>query len=315
MANPLEQSFTHILPNPSIPSRTIGSVVRWLSLKIRATFITYHHFNIEESFMQTLFSKYHGTGNDFIMVDNRANNLLRHHPELYALLCNRRFGIGADGVILLQNSPGYDFEMVYYNSDGYEGSMCGNGGRCAVAFAKQVGIIEGNHTRFLAIDGVHEAHIEDTGIVSLLMQPVMEIKEKDGNYILNTGSPHFVRLITAFEEVDVFGEGAAIRFSPPFREEGINVNFVQLLNGFAKVATYERGVEDETYSCGTGVVASGIALAVRHKQLGNVNTEVHTKGGVLWVKFHNHDHRHFTDIWLQGPATFVFSGQIALDIP
>jgi len=261
--------------------------------------------------MQIRFYKYHGTGNDFVMVDNRNNHLMRYQPKLYAHWCDRRFGIGADGVILLQSKQGFDFEMVYYNADGFEGSMCGNGGRCAVAFAHKIGLITGNYTRFYAVDGEHEAYIDELGEISLLMQPVSAIQEEGGDFILNTGSPHYVKFVKNVDGVDVLEQGRAVRYSPAFLEKGINVNFVEPLEGGIKVATYERGVEAETFSCGTGVVASAIALAMKYGKLGNVDIVVHTKGGDLKVKLVN-NHQLFTDIWLQGPAAYVFSGEISI---
>ncbi|OWY25503.1 diaminopimelate epimerase [Sphingobacteriales bacterium UPWRP_1] len=267
--------------------------------------------------MNTAFAKYHGTGNDFIMIDNRNLLLPRANTNVYASWCHRRFGIGADGVILIQNRPDCDFEMVYYNADGNEGSMCGNGGRCAVAFARQLGVFSGNTCRFVAADGLHEAAVDQqTGIVSLQMQPVKEIQLYHNDYVLNTGSPHYVKMVTDLNNIAVFEQGAQIRYSPYFKEQGINVNFVQPHAQGIAVATYERGVENETYSCGTGVVASAITYAMLQNRLGTVTVPVETKGGQLWVQLTNH-HTHFTDIWLKGPATFVFNGTISttLNLP
>ncbi|HRI26908.1 MAG TPA: diaminopimelate epimerase [Chitinophagales bacterium] len=256
------------------------------------------------------FAKYHGTGNDFIMIDNRSAQLPRYAPDLYAQWCHRRFGVGADGVILLQPATGYDFEMVYYNADGHEGSMCGNGGRCAVAFAHKIGFFTTDRTSFLATDGAHEAVIASNGWIWLLMQPVNKVEQVMGNYVLNTGSPHFVCFTAGIEQINVPVEGAKIRYSPPYKEKGINVNFVEPTTNALQVATYERGVEDETFSCGTGVVASGIAYALQQNKIGNVSCPIVTKGGTLEVSFTNHQNLFFTDIWLKGPATHVFDGLI-----
>lgn len=260
--------------------------------------------------MTLSFAKYHGTGNDFILIDNRSLQLQRHNPNLYAFWCHRRFGIGADGVILLQQTPEHNFEMVYYNADGYEGSMCGNGGRCAVAFAQQLGLVPDGEARFLAADGTHNAHIDSKDFVALQMHAVSDIQVQEGNYVLNTGSPHFVQIVPDLNAIDVFAQGAQIRYSQHFKEQGINVNFVQTTADTLKVATYERGVENETYSCGTGVVASGIAYAVKQNLKGTITLPVETKGGQLWVQLTINPNGSFTDVWLKGPATFVYNGHI-----
>lgn len=279
--------------------------------------------------MKIIFHKYHGAGNDFIMVDNRTQLLPRHSPELYAQWCHRRFGIGADGVILLQNHAEYDFEMVYYNADGCEGSMCGNGGRCIAAFAKQLEIVQ-EKMFFWAADGLHAALLNDRPtMVSIQMKDVVAIQQYSKNdWILNTGSPHYVRFVNHLAQIDVLTEGRLVRNAPNFSKEGINVNFVEINNPFhLKVATYERGVEDETYACGTGVVACCIAAychvqsSIRPKSDNEATThqyEVETKGGPLSVSFkHSKPDNHtllFSDIWLTGGATHVFSGQIDLAI-
>ncbi len=260
--------------------------------------------------MQINFSKYQGTGNDFVIIDNRDLTLNRQQTELYAFLCHRRFGIGADGVILLQNHPDYAFEMVYFNSDGRESTMCGNGGRCIAAFAAHLGIIQPKEmVYFLAIDGEHQAIYED-GKTQLLMTNVKGIQRENGDFQLDTGSPHYVQLVETMESVDVFQAGRSIRYSEPFKQEGINVNFVVKIENGIQVATYERGVEDETYSCGTGVVASAIVAVKQEWFPAQTDIPIVTKGGILSVRCQQTDTDSFGDIWLSGAATFVFRGTI-----
>ena len=260
--------------------------------------------------MQFHFYKYQGTGNDFILVDNRQNELGLTQQNIHRL-CNRRFGIGADGLMLLQNKEGFDFEMKYYNADGKEGSMCGNGGRCMVKFAYHLGIHRELY-RFLASDGVHEAEIDIDGIVSLKMKYVTMIKKFHGDYILNTGSPHYIKMANHVMELDVYKKGYEIRHSKEFEDEGINVNFVEQLEEPDKiiVRTFERGVEDETYSCGTGVTAA--ALVCYHNENGFNDVEVQTLGGHLSVEFDRVDEDRFENIWLCGPAEKVFQGDVEI---
>ncbi|HRE37371.1 MAG TPA: diaminopimelate epimerase [Chitinophagaceae bacterium] len=260
--------------------------------------------------MQFHFYKYQGTGNDFILVDNRQNELGLTQQNIHRL-CNRRFGIGADGLMLLQNKEGFDFEMKYYNADGKEGSMCGNGGRCMVKFAYHLGIHRELY-RFLASDGVHEAEIDIDGIVSLKMKDVTMIKKFHGDYILNTGSPHYIKMVNHVMELDVYKKGYEIRHSKEFEDEGINVNFVEQLEEPDKiiVRTFERGVEDETYSCGTGVTAA--ALVCYHNENGFNDVEVQTLGGHLSVEFDRVDEDRFENIWLCGPAEKVFQGDVEI---
>jgi diaminopimelate epimerase len=216
--------------------------------------------------MQLHFYKYQGTGNDFIIFDNRDNSIALTKEQV-AFLCNRRFGIGADGLMLLNSHSDYDFEMKYYNADGGESSMCGNGGRCLVKFAAERGIFKSQY-RFLAIDGEHEASIENNGHVSLKMVDVSSVQSEYNSHILNTGSPHYVEITDHVMDLDVYEKGKAIRYSDDFKKEGINVNFVELTEepDTILVRTYERGVEDETYSCGTGVTAA--ALVSFHNEYG-----------------------------------------------
>ncbi len=255
--------------------------------------------------MEIHFYKYQGTGNDFVMIDNRDNHFPKNDMQLINKLCDRRFGIGADGLILLENSDTFDFKMIYFNADGNEGSMCGNGGRCLVAFANRLSVIDTKAT-FDAIDGLHHATF-DNGIVSLQMIDVLTIDEFDSHSFLDTGSPHHVEFVSDVSEVDVINEGRKIRNGAPYFEEGTNVNFTEQVGGNAiKVRTYERGVEGETLSCGTGVTAAAIASYVSGKVTGN-NIDISAVGGKLAVRFDN-SNGVFKNVFLTGPATFVFEG-------
>ncbi|PIF01464.1 MAG: diaminopimelate epimerase [Maribacter sp.] len=252
------------------------------------------------------FYKYQGTGNDFVIIDNRDNTFPKDDMGLVARLCDRRFGVGADGLILLENDMSVDFNMVYYNSDGKQGSMCGNGGRCLVAFAKFMGMIS-SKARFNAIDGLHSATI-DGDLIELKMGDVTDITEKPNAYFLDTGSPHHVQLVKGLLGLDVFREGAKIRYGV-YGQKGSNINFVgDLGDGTFSVRTYERGVEDETLSCGTGVTAVAIAM---HKA-GKVSSpivNIGTKGGRLQVRFSTEGDR-YVDVHLKGPAKQIFKGEI-----
>ncbi|ANE50043.1 diaminopimelate epimerase [Flavisolibacter tropicus] len=261
--------------------------------------------------MKLTFYKYQGTGNDFVILDNRNNGYASLTKNQINFLCDRRFGIGADGLMLLNSHPSYDFEMKYYNADGGESTMCGNGGRCLVKFANDIGILKESY-HFIAIDGEHEASVDLDGTVSLKMNDVNEIQYKGDHFILNTGSPHYVQSKSDVQQLDVYKEGHKIRYSPSFEKEGINVNFVEQLEAADKifVRTYERGVEDETYSCGTGVTAA--ALVSYHNENGFNHVDVLTKGGQLSVEFDKIGDS-FKNIWLTGPAEKVFEGTIALN--
>jgi diaminopimelate epimerase len=251
------------------------------------------------------FYKYQGTGNDFVIIDNR-NGVYQPTTEKNRWLCDRKFGIGADGLICLNPSDQSDFYMLYFNSDGNESTMCGNGGRCMTAFAKKIGLIQ-NQTTFHAIDGIHEAKINDQNWVELKMMDVEKVENKNGCYILNTGSPHYIEFVENVEAVDVDHSGANIRYSEPFKAEGINVNFVEIQEKGIEVATYERGVEGETLSCGTGVTAAAIAYGLKKNLQGEV--PIRTKGGNLAVKFEQTNNG-FQNVWLCGPATFVYKATI-----
>lgn len=257
--------------------------------------------------MQLNFFKYQGTGNDFILADNRKNEYSSLNQSQIHQLCDRRFGIGADGLMLLNEKNGYDFEMKYYNADGKEGTMCGNGGRCMVKFAYHLGMHKEVY-RFLASDGVHEAEIDTDGIVSLKMKDVKKINRFHNDFILDTGSPHYIKLVNDVMNFEVYKKGYEIRHSKEFEEEGINVNFVEQLTEPDKiiVRTFERGVEDETFSCGTGVTAA--ALVCYHNENGFNEVEVQTIGGQLSVEYDRVDDSRFVNIWLCGPAEKVFEG-------
>ena len=250
------------------------------------------------------FYKYQGTGNDFIMIDDRESTFDSNDQELIAALCERRMGIGADGLILLRKHDKLDFEMIYFNADGKLSSMCGNGGRCIVAFAKMLDIIT-NETNFMAIDGAHKAKIAQDGIY-LQMQEVTKIEGVGEGIVLNTGSPHYIEMVDSLDNLDVEKEGRKIRNSAPFKKEGINVNFV-LDAADLEVRTYERGVEGETLSCGTGVVATAIAMHYAQCIEENI-VDVKTKGGVLSVSFEEFNGT-YRNIWLSGEVSIVFAGE------
>jgi diaminopimelate epimerase len=258
-------------------------------------------------FMNLHFYKFEGAGNDFILVDNRDLRIDHHNPAFLSGLCDRRFGIGADGIMFLQEITGYDFEMVYYNADGQPSSMCGNGGRCIVAFAKMLGLIK-EETNFLAVDGPHYAKISETGDwVSLQMIDVDDIQHDGNASVLNTGSPHYVISQPDLKEKNVFEDGRAIRYNETYASNGINVNFVEDMGDHYFVRTYERGVEDETFACGTGVTAVALAMAKQKNLTGHNNTPISVLGGKLNIKF-DYDGEKFTEVFLEGPATFVFEG-------
>lgn len=265
------------------------------------------------------FYKYQGAGNDFIILDNRNsiyNHLSQHE---IAKLCDRRFGIGADGLMMLENHHTHDFQMVYFNSDGLPGTMCGNGGRCIVAFAKKLGIGKEKFS-FWASDGVHQAEViselDNQLLVKLQMKDVFTYNRQRSYFVIDTGSPHYVKFVEDVEGVNVVHEGRKIRYSPKF-PEGINVNFVEMTPTGLWVRTYERGVEDETYSCGTGSVASALAYSLLMKNpVGKLAINVLTKGGHLQIDatIAEGKSKHFyifKEIYLQGLTQFVFQGEFA----
>jgi diaminopimelate epimerase len=264
------------------------------------------------------FWKYQGAGNDFVMIDQRSQKwLTRADQKTIELFCNRRFGIGADGLILLELKEGYDFEMIYFNADGRESTMCGNGGRCIAAFARYLDIVS-DSCRFWAIDGPHEAFIReddtDTSWVELQMIDVPSVKREDEAYVLNTGSPHYVRFMeNGLAQCDMVAAGQAVRYSEQWKKDGINVNLCSANQnkGGIDIRTYERGVEDETLACGTGVTAAAISAFIREDApFGEFAIPVHALGGDLSVRFTAHPDGSFTNVWLCGPAALVFEGTI-----
>ena len=258
--------------------------------------------------MSFKFHKYHGTGNDFIMINDPRSEFPEENYELIRHLCERRFGIGADGLILIRNHADMDFRMVYFNSNGKEGSMCGNGGRCAVAFAYKKGLCKDSAT-FMAIDGTHVAKVIRPEHIQLKLQSVKSIRLQHDHYELDTGSPHYVTFVEQVDKVDVYKLGQEIRLSNAFRTEGINVNFVEHGPERIIVRTYERGVENETFSCGTGVVAAALCASLRESSE-KTEYQVRTKGGDLSVSFRMEGEHSFRNIILEGPAEFVYQGTI-----
>jgi len=252
--------------------------------------------------MNIKFSKYQGAGNDFILIDNRKDNIRLSESQIEKL-CHRRFGIGADGLMILESNTETDFRMKYYNSDGKEGSMCGNGGRCIVAFANEIGISKKEY-QFIAIDGLHQAILKGTE-VNLKMSKVDDIKQFDKDWFLDTGSPHAVEVVDNINAVEVSEEGKTLRFDPRFGENGTNVNFIEINQNQLKIRTYERGVEAETYACGTGAVASAIIANQLNPELKWFSLEA--LGGTLEVSFERIDNS-YTNIWLKG----VFEGQTSI---
>jgi diaminopimelate epimerase len=260
--------------------------------------------------MRIPFSKYQGTGNDFILIDNRLHHFSLTKEQI-TFLCHRQFGIGADGLMLLEPEPGVDFKMVYFNSDGNESSMCGNGGRCISAFAHHLGIVD-TYVKFMATDGLHEASIGDNNLVSLKMKDVKSIEQHKEYFFLDTGSPHYVEIVPNVLDLNVYQKGRDIRYSEPFAEQGTNVNFIEKINENVFVRTYERGVENETLSCGTGVTAAALVASLTGISTHKNSCLIQTKGGALEVSFEKVLENTFYNIWLKGPANLVFEGQIDL---
>lgn len=268
------------------------------------------YFNrfLTSKFIVLKFYKYQGTGNDFVLVDDRSGKVKLSEKQI-AFLCHRRFGIGADGFILLRLHEDYDFEMAYYNSDGRQSSMCGNGGRCIARFAADLGIA-GSSYRFLAIDGPHEAKVSKKE-VSLKMGDVKQVDQVQDDWFADTGSPHHVQFRSAPDHMEIIKEAHGIRYSDIYAEKGVNVNFVDPGQDSIYMRTYERGVEDETFSCGTGVTAAAL---VSHSsgRIKKKDIKVRTKGGNLSVKFDPDGSGGYQNIWLTGPAVFVFEGEIKI---
>lgn len=255
--------------------------------------------------MRLAFYKYQGTGNDFIVVDDRQKNLGNYSNEFVQKLCDRCLGIGADGFIVLRDHSEYDFEMIYHNADGSQ-SLCGNGSRCAIHLAQQLGMID-REAYFLTTDGMHQAYIQDD-LIHVKMHDVIEIKKISEGYWLNTGSPHYVAYEKDLDSLDVYQQGKKIRNSEPFQKEGVNVNFVQRKDdGTLAMRTYERGVEAETLSCGTGATAVALVASLE----GSTSpVTINAKGGQLQVSFTKNSEQHFQDIYLIGPAQQVYQGTI-----
>lgn len=262
--------------------------------------------------MHLTFFKYQGAGNDFILIDNRKNQVQLSTDHIKHL-CDRHFGIGADGLMLLEQSQIADFKMVYFNSDGKESTMCGNGGRCIVAFAKKLKLIR-QTTTFEAVDGLHYAEVLKNGHIRLQMKNVTNIRSYKNAYVLNTGSPHYVQFVKNLASVNVYEKGRKIRYHKDFRKKGINVNFVEINDTHhIAVRTYERGVENETLSCGTGVTAA--ALVTAHKyEIPEGIIHITTRGGPLWVEFKRYKKHHYSDLFLIGNADMVFQGKMDINI-
>lgn len=254
--------------------------------------------------MNLNFYKYQGTGNDFVMIDNRTKIFPKQNTDIISRICDRHFGIGADGLILIENDEQFDFKMIYFNADGSQ-TFCGNGARCAVAFAKKLDLID-DKTTFLAVDGSHFAEIKND-IISLQMIDVDEIKVHDNAVFMYTGTQHHIEIVDELETYPVFENGKKIRNS--YKEPGSNVNFAQQLNDHTfRVRTYEKGVENETMACGTGVTAVAIAMHKTNKTTSNI-ISLPVEGGLLKVSF-DEKNGIYKNVFLKGPAQFVFKGEI-----
>jgi diaminopimelate epimerase len=264
---------------------------------------------LTKDYMEIDFRKYQGTGNDFVMIDGRKE-AVNFSPKQIQAICDRRFGVGADGLILIKNHAAVDFEMDYYNADGSQ-SFCGNGSRCAQAYAKALGIIKGQST-FLAIDGMHKGRSAGNNFATQ-MGDVDQVQQLGKDYFVDTGSPHYIRYVEDVDAVDIYKEGKEIRYSEPYREKGTNVNFVSEHDNYLKVRTYERGVEGETFSCGTGVTAVVISFLYKNKMQLNA-VKIMTVGGELHIELNKVSDQEYKDIWLVGPAVEVFSGTFELRI-
>lgn len=259
------------------------------------------------------FSKYHGTGNDFVMIDGRDQDTSYFDNDLIRQICDRRFGIGSDGLIILEEGKRADFKMRYFNADGFEGTMCGNGGRCITAFAHHLKIT-GLETSFEGIDGLHSSTILPNGEIRLRLKDVNGLRWVEDGYLLDTGSPHFVKFVSQLDQVEVDIEGKEIRNQSRFGKGGVNVNFVEKGGSSNRISvrTFERGVEAETFSCGTGVTAAAIC-SYFHFKSDIFSYSVRTRGGKLNVSFKAQHHSHFTDIYLTGPTAHVYNGSIEIN--
>ncbi len=257
--------------------------------------------------MNLHFYKYHGVGNDFVILDNRSRiyDILKDQHTI-AALCHRRFGISADGLMMIEEDPGLDFNMVYFNADGGLGSLCGNGGRCIVALAHRLGII-GDRTTFNAADGIHDAKVINPDYIELKMASVHIMNMYGNHVVLDTGSPHYIQLVEELQSFPVYEKGKAIRYSSEY-PEGINVNFIEPNGAGLLIRTYERGVEDETWACGTGATAAALAYVELKSKYDLTEISLEAKGGVLKVKFTRLEAGHFENIWLCGSAQSVYEG-------
>ncbi len=256
--------------------------------------------------MRIQFSKYQGTGNDFIIVDNR-NGLFHPTKEQIVHLCDRKFGIGSDGLILIESTGFSDFYMNFFNPDGSQ-SFCGNGSRCAVRYAQKLGLVA-KEGEFKAIDTKHDFTSDDE-VVRIKMKNILGIEREEEDFIIHTGSPHYIIYKNNIDQIDILSEAHKIRYSERFKDAGINVNFVEEKDGVLHVRTYERGVENETLSCGTGVTAVALSYGYQHPELKEVT--VQTRGGKLSVAFNNLGNGEFEDVWLIGPTQFVYDGEITV---
>jgi diaminopimelate epimerase len=265
---------------------------------------------INQKHNDLIFYKFQGAGNDFVLFENLSMPL---SPKWVEKICHRNFGVGADGLMALGHSTKADFSMAYYNADGQPGSFCGNGARCIVAMAFQLGLIP-NACIFEAYDGLHKAIIHEDGLVSVQMKDVLSIHSIPQGYMLDTGSPHLIRFVDKLSDINVFEEGKKWRTHDQFKPGGINVNFVESGIDGLKIATFERGVENETLACGTGITAAALVSSVDDKRQKNCSVPVLAKGGILQVDFQKDDSGKFTNIWLKGPAEFVFSGRLNPDL-
>ena len=261
--------------------------------------------------MRTIhFYKWQGAGNDFILLDGRNGLDIETNPNIINRLCNRHFGIGADGLMVMSLIHGFDFRMTYYNSDGYEADMCGNGARCIVGLAAQLGVFQKEAT-FLARDGRHTGVLLPGGACKVSIRNVAQSETVGQGYFLNTGVPHLVVFIDRIDSVDVERDGSKLRFDSQFGPDGTNVNFVQLASSHLMIRTFERGVEAETLACGTGVVASAIAASLKDPQYASPVT-CKARGGTLSVSFQPEANQSFSNVWLEGPAREVFQGDIEI---
>lgn len=253
------------------------------------------------------FYKYQATGNDFVIVDNRDSRHAFSKEEI-SRICHPKFGVGADGLMLIETGSDVNFHLEYFNSDGSQ-SLCGNGCRAAVQFASSLGMVNGKAV-FTAFDGRHSAEILSSGQVRLRMGDVSEVKSHGDDFFINTGSPHYVRFVDEVRTYPVVETGRSIRYADKFAPGGTNVNFVQAQDdNIIFVRTYERGVENETLSCGTGITAAALAASLKGFA-SPVN--ILTLGGKLSVEFKSSQSGTFHEIYLTGPAKMVFEGQLEL---